>query len=185
MASDQELSQFITNVGLITTNGKHGHNITAIEWTHHISYEPNLITVCIRKGKASYENILATKEFGVNIASRDQRIVSSISGNSSRKFVDKIGLLKELGISFYKAKNIDVYMVTGASMNVECKVVKIIDIGDHPLIIGEAVNIIQIDKSPLIYYKGKYWSLGEHLHKPPEDVLTKIDKLKQKYTINN
>ena len=42
-----EARRFITNVGLITSNGPLGHNIMACEWTHQVSYSPGLITVCI------------------------------------------------------------------------------------------------------------------------------------------
>ena len=39
--------KFVTNVGLITSDGPHGPNIMACEWTHHVSYSPGLIAVCI------------------------------------------------------------------------------------------------------------------------------------------
>ena len=61
-----ESKQFITNVGLITSNGKHGQNIMACEWTHHVSYSPGMIAICLGEGKATGENIVETKEFGVD-----------------------------------------------------------------------------------------------------------------------
>ncbi len=45
---DEKSNKFVTNVGLITSNGPYGHNIMAAEWTHHISYNPGLIAVCIQ-----------------------------------------------------------------------------------------------------------------------------------------
>ena len=41
--------QFLTNVGLITSDGPYGPNVMAAEWTHHISYSPGLIAVNIHR----------------------------------------------------------------------------------------------------------------------------------------
>ena len=133
---DERTKQFITNVGLITSTGPHGNNIMAAEWTHHISYSPGLIAVCIRPSDASYENIHATKEFGVNIAATDQATLASVAGGSTGREVDKIAALKELGFTFSKAKQIKSLMVEGAVLIIECKVVKEISLGDHILFVG-------------------------------------------------
>ena len=104
---DPKASKWATNVGLITSDGPHGPNIMAAEWTYYVSYTPALISVHIgrgskdKAGKATLENIRATKEFGVNLASQEQNAVSSIAGKSSGKEVDKISLLKEYGAEFY------------------------------------------------------------------------------------
>ena len=55
--NDKRTRQFVTNVGLITTDGPLGRNIVAAEWTHHISYSPSLIAVNIRGHDATTENI--------------------------------------------------------------------------------------------------------------------------------
>ncbi len=31
---DDRINKFVTNVGLVTSNGPHGQNIMACEWTH-------------------------------------------------------------------------------------------------------------------------------------------------------
>lgn len=38
---------FVTNVGLVTSTGPHGENIMAAEWTHHLSYKPGMVAVCL------------------------------------------------------------------------------------------------------------------------------------------
>src|SRR3990170_4724695 len=96
---DKRTTKFVTNVGLITSNGPIGPNIMAAEWTHHISYSPGLVMVNINaQNNATAVNIQKTKEFGVNIAAADQNIVASIAGGSSGRNVDKIKILKELGV---------------------------------------------------------------------------------------
>ena len=182
ITSDDNIESFLTNVGLITTSGPFGYNIMSCEWTHQISYNPPLIALAIRSHKATYQNIVATKIFGVNIASKNQNVLSATAGNRSGKNVDKIKMLEEMGCKFYKAENIDVLMVQDACLNAECKLVDTKDIGDHPLLIGEIIAFQEDQtKKPLIYHKGRYWKLGERIIKPEQNVLDKIEMLDQKY----
>ena len=173
--------KFATNVGLTTSSGPFGYNIMATEWTHHVSYEPGLIAVCLRPEHATTENIRKTKVFGVSLCAFDQNVVSSVSGNNSCKDVDKIKILKELGVEFYKAKKIDVLMVKGAALNVECKLVKEIELGDHIMFVGEALEVSSSEKDPLALSKGKYWKLTENIQKPAQGDLDKIEKVVEKH----
>jgi len=179
---DERSVQFVTNVGLITSEGQYGSNIMACEWTHHISYSPGLIAVCIHARDATAENIKETKEFGVNICSTEQSVMSSVSGTNTGKSVDKIKVLEELGFKFYKAKKIKTLMVKDAVINVECKLFKEILLGDHIMFIGEVVEAsLNKNKDPLVYHKGKYWNVGKIIEKPPEKELEKIRKLVENY----
>ena len=160
---------FITNVGIITSNGPIGPNAMAAEWTHQISYSPGLIAVAISNhNTATAENIRATKEFGVNLASTEQNIASSISGKSSGKHVDKIAALKEMGFAFYAGKKINSPMLEHASLNAECKLVHEITLGSHTLFIGEAVDIRVGAKEPLAFHAGRYWKLDTPLQRPSD-----------------
>ena len=176
-----ESAKFVTNLGLITSNGPHGNNIMTAEWTHHVSYSPGLIAVNIRPSDATHENITKSKEFGINLAAFDQNVMSSIAGGSGGRNVDKIKVLEELGIEFYKAKKINTLMVKGAALNAECRLVKAIELGDHTMFVGEVVEISSIDKQSLVYHGGKYWKLGEQIQKPSQDMLAKIQKFVEKY----
>src|SRR3990172_4728688 len=163
---DERTGKFVTNVGLITSDGPYGSNIMAAEWTHHVSYAPSLIATCIRPRDATYANVMETKEFGVNLCAFDQSVISSISGGKTGKVVDKIKVLKELGIEFHPAQNINVLMVKGAAMSAECKLFKTIELGDHTMFVGEVVHISITGKKPLVYHDGEYWILCESLQKP-------------------
>lgn len=180
---DEKTVKFITNVGLITSDGPNGPDIMAAEWTHHISYRPGLIAVCIGFGKATLENIQKTKEFGVNIASVNQSVMATIAGNSSGHDVDKIGVLKELGFKFYPAKKIKTLMVEGAAMNAECKLVKEITLGDHVMLVGEVVEA-SAGKEPFAYHKGEYWKLNTSIEKPTEKERAKIREIIERHRKN-
>ena len=182
---DSRSNQFITNVGLITSNGPYGHDIMACEWTHHISYEPGLIAVCINQDDATHANIAKTKEFGVSLCASDQNVISSISGGYSGKNYNKIEALKELGFKFFKAKKINALLVEGSAMNAECKLVKKIKLGDHTTFVGEVAELYHVTgKEPLIYHAQRYWKLGQNIAKPPQQELDIIKKVIEKYKKN-
>ena len=175
-------SKWITNVGLVTSDGPHGPDVMAAEWTRQVSYSPGLIMINVRSGKATHENILKTKEFGVSISAFDHNIIVSVAGTISGKEVDKISLLKELGFEFSKGKKTNVMLVEGAIIKFECKLIKKIEMGSHTAFIGEIIQDYPLEnKEPLIYYKRKYWKLGKQIEKPSNEELKKIAELTEKY----
>ena len=179
---DRRTRQFVTNIGLTTSNGQWGHNVMATEWTHHVSYEPSYIMINVHDWDATVDNIKETGEFGVSLAAENQNIACSVAGGSSGKIIDKIAALKELGIEFYNAHKIDALMIKGAVMNAECTVVKHEKVGDHIMFIGEVVDLAADENiKPLIYHNGKYCKIGENVHKPSPDVLENIKKIVEKH----
>ena len=179
--NDPRSNKFATSIGLITSNGPHGSNIMACEWTHHLSYDPGLVAVSIGPTKTTVENIRTSKEFGVNLCASDQPILSSVAGGYSGSKYDKINALKELGFQFYDASKIKTLMIKGASLNVECKLFQEITFGDHIMFIGEVVDAIyNSEKQSLIYHDGKYWSL-QPLIKISQEERERIRKVLEKY----
>jgi len=179
---DERSNKFITNVGLITSDGSFGPDVMACEWTHHISYTPGLIAVCIRPSDATHENIKQSKEFGVNLCSMDQSVMSSIAGGYSGKEYDKISALKELGFEFYKANKIRAPMIKGATMNAECKLLKEFPLGDHTMFVGEVVEASDNpDKEPLAYHAGRYWIMNANVAKPSQEERDRLKKVVEKF----
>lgn len=179
---DEKTVKFITNVGLVTSNGPYGDDIMSCEWTHQVSYSPGLVAVCIGANKATLENIKSSKEFGIGICATDQNVLSSVAGGSSGKNFDKIGALKELGFKFYKAKKVNALMVEGAVLNLECRLLKEIKLGDHVMLVGEVVEAhLNNGKEPLAYHKIKYWKIGENIPKPQQHELERIKSVVEKH----
>ncbi|MBI4020940.1 MAG: flavin reductase family protein [Candidatus Aenigmarchaeota archaeon] len=179
---DDRTVTFITNVGLVTSDGPHGPNVMACEWTHQVSYEPGLVAVCLGKGKATLANIRATKEFGVSLAATDQNVLASVAGGSSGRDVNKIAALKSLGFTFSKAKHIKALLVDDAAVTIECKLFKEIELGDHTMLVGEILAARQTPgKEPLAYHKGAYWAMRDRIPKPSEDERTRIRHVVEKH----
>ena len=169
---------------MITSDGPNGPNIMAAEWTHHVSYSPGLIAVCVGFGKATLENIQKTKEFGVNLTSVNQSVMSNVAGGSTGKEVDKIGTLKELGFKFYNGKKIKALMVEDAALNAECRLVKEITLGDHVMLVGEVIEASASGKEPLAYHKSMYWKLDKNIERPSEKEQSRIKEIIEKHRKN-
>lgn len=152
---------FTTGVGLVTSTGKHGSNVMAVEWTMHMSYEPMLIAIFIHEGSATYENIMETKEFGVNMSTDEQATLVSIAGSYSRTEIDKLSLKY---YKTYPARCIKAPMIKGCIINAECILVNHFKLGDHVAVIGEVIDAkFDKTKSPLIYHQGRYRKIGKEL----------------------
>lgn len=179
---DERSNKFITNVGLVTSDGPFGPNVMACEWTHHISYSPGLIAICVRRVDATYENIKQTKQFGVNLCAADQSVMSSIAGGYSGKEFDKINALKQLGFEFYKASKIRAPMIKGAAMNAECKLLNEVSFGDHTMFIGEVEEASNNPhKEPLAYHNGRYWIMKSTVQKPSQEERESFRNVVEKY----
>lgn len=180
--NDERSKKFITNVGLITSEGPFGPDVMACEWTHHVSYHPGLIAVCIRPDDATHENIKQTGEFGVNLCSTDQSRMSSIAGRYTGTKFDKIKALEELGFKFYKGIKIAAPMINGAAVNIECVLSKEIPLGDHTTFIGEVVEASNNnEKEPLAYYDGKYFIMNTPVERPTYEERDTMGKIVEKY----
>lgn len=175
--NDERTRKFVSALGLITSDGPHGPNVMAAEWARHVSYAPSLMALNLKPSDATCDNIRETKEFGINLASSAQNVLASAAGGSSGRSVDKIEVLKGLGAEFYGAKRIRAPMLRGAAMNAECRLVQETELGDHIMFVGEVLEISSSDAEPLAYHGGRYFRLGEQLHKPPKDALDRIASL--------
>ncbi len=160
---------FSTGISMITSRGPHGPNVMAAEWVMQISYSPVLVAIFIHKGSHTIKNIEKTKEFGVNVASKEQTTEVSIAGGYSGSEINKLGIKNIFKIS--KPHKIKTPMILGCIINAECKLVRKEKLGDHVMLVGRVVHIEHDEtKSPVIYHKGRYFSLGSTIEPDRQQV---------------
>ncbi len=177
----EESHKFVTNIGLITSNGPNGGNIMAAEWTRLVSYSPGLIAINLSPGEATLDNIQHTKHFGVNIAADDQFDIIVVAGRHTGWKVDKIGMLKDMEIEIYRGETIDVPMLKGTALNIEAKVVSELKVGDHIMFIGEVLKVSHNAHKKPIAYNGSMWKLTENVPRPSAEFSEKMEKLAGKH----
>ena len=156
---------------LVTTINKEGGvNIFTVGWTGVACTKPPMVTIAVRKERLSYENIIATKEFVINLTTRDMLKMTDFCGCRSGRKVDKI---KHFGIELEPGVDVMVPSLVKSPVALECKVHSITELGTHDLILAEIVRN-KVEKSLidsngkicmeraglLAYCHGEYFSLG-------------------------
>lgn len=155
----------ITSVALITTTGVRGPNVMSAEWTFQVSYRPMRLAVLVNPRDATHDNLLETREFGANFLSEEQASLANLAGHYTGKEVNK--LTSEI-FRTYSARKIRAPLISECFANMECKVVEVLETGDHTMFLGEAVEA-QFDPAmkPLLYSQRRYWLRGPLIEKKP------------------
>ena len=132
-------------------------NIITVAWTGIINTDPAMVYISVRPTRYSYQIIKESKEFVINLTTKDLAYATDWCGVKTGAKVDKF---KESPVS------------------VECKVKEIKELGSHHMFIAEVVAInadekyiddkgaFDISKCNLIAYSnGKYNELGKKVGK--------------------
>jgi flavin reductase (DIM6/NTAB) family NADH-FMN oxidoreductase RutF len=146
------LGHFASGVTVITTCDSEGRptGLTASAFTS-VSLDPPLVLVCVSHKSQSYPAIVERGRFAVNFLRREQEDVSRRFATSRLdKFEGVPHRVSELGLP----------LLTEALAHVECVIVNTHVEGDHTVFIGRVENSGTTDGMPLMYYRGKYDSLG-------------------------
>ena len=113
-------------------------NVMTADWVIPLSFQPELVGIGIGKKRYTYELIKRGKEFVIAVP--DFKLLKDvwIAGTRSGRSVDKRELLS---LTFTKSKKVKVPSIEECLANIECRVVKEVEIGDHTLFVGEIVDV--------------------------------------------
>lgn len=136
---------------LVTTVSKDGQpNVFTVGWIGVACSRPPMISISVRKERLSYENIVATNEFVVNLTTRDMLKITDFCGCRSGRKVDKV---KHFGLELEPGADVSVPSLAKSPVALECKVRSITELGSHDLVLAEVVRN-KVDNS-LIDKSGK------------------------------
>jgi flavin reductase (DIM6/NTAB) family NADH-FMN oxidoreductase RutF len=127
-----------TPAALITSVDEDGTpNIITLGETFNISIsDPVIVGIAIRKQRYSHTLISRTREYVVNLPTRAILDKVWYCGRHSGRNVDKF---KVTGLTPLPATVVKPPLIAECPINIECKVLDILVIGDHDLFLGEAV----------------------------------------------
>jgi flavin reductase (DIM6/NTAB) family NADH-FMN oxidoreductase RutF len=170
---EQLINLFPCPVVLVSSKLKEKENVLTLAWVGIVCSVPPTISISIRPQRFSHGLIKKTKQFVLNVPSKEllEKVdkAGSISGKGIDKF-EKFGLEKEKGFV------VDAAMLKECPISLECKVKKTIPLGSHDLFIAEIVSA-NVDESllgennqidfaklqPIVLLGREYRSLGEKL----------------------
>ena len=159
---------------LVTVADREGNsNIFTVAWAGTICTNPPMLSISVRPERHSYHMMKETGEFVVNLTTESMAWATDYCGVRSGRDVDK---WKATGLTPEKANVVDVPVIKESPVNIECRVVKVEELGSHHMFIADVVAV-DVDEAymdekdtfhlsmakPLAYSHGRYYGMGEEL----------------------
>lgn len=148
-------------------------NIITVAWTGTCCTNPPMVYVSIRPERYSYEIIKETKEFVINLATKDLAYALDFCGVKSGKEIDKF---KQMKLTPLDSKYVNAPSILESPVNIECKVKEILPLGSHHMFLAEVKGVsidskyldennkFNLNQANLVAYShGEYYTLGELL----------------------
>ncbi|ASB50636.1 flavin reductase family protein [Alkalitalea saponilacus] len=151
-------------------------NIITIAWTGTICSDPPMCYISVRPGRHSYDILARTREFVINLTTRDLAYATDWCGVRSGRHHQKFD---SMNLTPGKASVVNAPIIEESPVNIECKVTEILPLGTHHMFLAEVVNVKVEDKyldsetgafslkkaRPIAYSHGNYFGLGKKLGK--------------------
>lgn len=157
---------------LVSCQNKAGQsNMITIAWTGTVCSDPPMLSISVRKNRASYAMLVETGEFVVNLPTEKMVKELDKAGILSGKNVNKWELLN---LHPEEGRSVSVPLIKECPVNIECKVEQVLELGSHDLFLGKVLAVhvedslldakgrLQLEKAKLLTYShGQYFSLGK------------------------
>jgi len=149
----QSLRMFSYGVYILSSVNEGEYCVSTITWVSQASFEPPMISVCIKRNSASYEIVKKRGEFILHLLGDNQKELASTFFKPTIFENEKLN-----GQKFSLENNLP--LLKDIPAYIQCKVVKILENGDHPLFLAEVVDAkINNDSNPLELRKTG-WTYG-------------------------
>ena len=124
---------------MISVADKEGNsNIFTVAWAGTVCTNPPMLTISVRPERHSYQMIKETGEFVVNLTTEELAFATDYCGVKSGRDTDK---WKDTGLTKAPASKVSVPLIQESPVNLECKVVRIDELGSHHMFLAEVVAV--------------------------------------------
>ena len=149
----QSLRMLSYGVYILSSENEGEYCVSTITWVSQASFQPPMISVCIKRNSASYEIVKKRGEFILHLLGDNQIELASTFFKPTIFENEKLN-----GQEFSLENNLP--LLKDIPAYIQCKVVEILDNGDHPLFLAEVVDAkINNDSNPLELRKTG-WTYG-------------------------
>ncbi len=158
---------------MVSCGNMEQNNIITIAWTGTVNTNPPMTYISVRPERHSYDIIKNSKEFVINLVTKDLTFACDYCGVKSGKDVNKF---QEMGLTPQKGEQVDAPIIAESPVSLECKVKQIIPLGSHDMFLAEIVSVsvsetyfdetgkFHFNKSePICYSHGGYFTLGKQI----------------------
>ncbi|RUT86817.1 MULTISPECIES: alpha/beta fold hydrolase [unclassified Mesorhizobium] len=146
------LGSFLTGVTIVTTIGPEGEprGFTANSFTS-VSLDPPLVLVCIAHKAVGHPVFATSKSFAINVLNEDQKAASGIFAS---KAADKFAAVA------WRPGRTGSPVLDGSVASFDCDMERLVDAGDHSILIGRVRDFEHNSAQPLGYCRGAYVAPG-------------------------
>ncbi|RWB52529.1 alpha/beta fold hydrolase [Mesorhizobium sp.] len=146
------LGSFLTGVTIVTTIGLEGEprGFTANSFTS-VSLDPPLVLVCIAHKALGHPVFATSKSFAINILNEGQKAASGIFAS---KAPDKFASVD------WRPGQTGSPILDGSVACFDCDMERLVDAGDHSILIGRVRDFQHNSAQPLGYCRGAYITPG-------------------------
>ncbi len=147
----QACAKFATGVAVITAVAGDGspQGMTVNSFTS-VSLDPPLVLVCIERQAAILPLLSQGAHFGVSVLSEQQKQLSVQFSQKGDRFNGVAWVTGETGVP----------LLRGAIATFECRIVRLVQAGDHVIVLAEPVRVTASEGNPLLYFGSRYRILG-------------------------
>jgi flavin reductase (DIM6/NTAB) family NADH-FMN oxidoreductase RutF len=149
----QALASWASGVTIVTA--RHGDEVQGMTVSafSSVSLDPPLVLVCAERSTITHGLIERAGAFSVSILARDQHALSNRFASKQHEHERFVGLECCDGSTGCPR-------IPGAIAWLDCRVVQTVRAGDHVVYIGEVETAELSERSPLVYFRGRYASLA-------------------------
>lgn len=130
---------------LVGANVDYKPNFMVVGGCHNANGDPPMISVSIQRQVYTYRGITQNLTFSVNVPSTDMVRETDYCGNVSGSKVNKVKVC-QFNVFYGKLNNAP--LIEQCPVNLECRVVHMLNLGSHSLIVGK-IEEIHISESCL------------------------------------
>ena len=149
----QSLRMFSYGVYILSSVNEGEYCVSTITWASQASFEPPMISVCIKRNSASYEIVKKRGEFILHLLGDNQKELASTF------FKPTIFENEKLNGQEFSLDN-DLPLLKDIPAYIQCKVVEILENGDHPLFLAEVVDAKINNNSNPLELRKTGWTYG-------------------------
>ncbi|MDA8139507.1 MAG: flavin reductase family protein [Desulfobacteraceae bacterium] len=162
---------------LIGANVDGKANFMTAAWSGIANSNPPMVTVALQHHRHTYKGIKQTGTFSINVASEDQVRQVDYCGMVTGSRKDKTA---DCGFTIFYGKLQNAPLIEQCPLNLECKVMHILNLGSHALVVGQIEEVHASEEcltdgvpdaakvKPVMYSPGpekRYHGLGNSLAK--------------------